>query len=115
MTNKNLKGVGEIHQGKRFLHNCTHVQLVGNSSRNEYSKTRCTVINPPSVTGKNLGTVVKKSANTTQGWKSAKLAYRVSLAPALIRCSSLFSLRTVYCWNKKKKPTHPDPTWKRDV
>jgi hypothetical protein len=60
MTNKNLKGVGEIHQSKRFLHNCTHVQLVGNSSRNEYSKTRSTVVNPPSVTSKNLGTVVKK-------------------------------------------------------
>jgi hypothetical protein len=45
---------------KQSLHNCTHVQLVGNSSRNEYSKTRSTVIKPPSVTGKNLGTVVKK-------------------------------------------------------
>jgi hypothetical protein len=74
LTKKNLKGVGEIHQGKRFLHNCTYVQLVGNSSRNEYSKTHCTVINPPSVTGKNLGTDVEKSAKTAQGWKSAKLA-----------------------------------------
>jgi hypothetical protein len=57
--------VGMIHPEQHvdrscLLHNCTHVQLVGNSSRNEYSKTRCTVINPPSVTGKNLGTVVKK-------------------------------------------------------
>ncbi len=42
------------------LHNCTYVQLVGNSSRNEYSKTRSMVINPSSVTGKNLGTVLKK-------------------------------------------------------
>jgi hypothetical protein len=74
LTNKNLKGVGEIHRGKRFLHNCTYVQLVGNSSRNEYSKTHCTVINPPSVTGKNLGTDVEKSAKTAQGRKSAKLA-----------------------------------------
>jgi hypothetical protein len=73
-TNKNLKGVGEIHRGKRFLHNCTHVQLVGNSSRNEYSKTHSMVINPPSVTGKNLGTNVEKSAKTAQGRKSAKLA-----------------------------------------
>jgi hypothetical protein len=74
LTNKNLKGVGEIHRGKRFLHNCTHVQLVGNSSRNEYSKTHSMVINPPSVTGKNLGTNVEKSAKTAQGRKSAKLA-----------------------------------------
>ena len=43
-----------------ILHNCTYVQLVGNSSRNEYSKTRSMVINPSSVTGKNLGTVLKK-------------------------------------------------------
>ena len=74
LTNKNLKGVGEIHRGKRFLHNCTHVQLVGNSSRNEYSKTHSMVINPPSVIGKNLGTNVEKSAKTAQGRKSAKLA-----------------------------------------
>ena len=91
-----------------LLHNCTHVQLVGNSSRNEYSKTHSMVINPPSVTGKNLGTDVEKSANTTQGWKSAKLAYRVSLAPALIRCSSLFSLKQLIVGIKK--PTHPVPT-----
>ena len=40
LTNKISLGVGVIHQGKRFLRNCTHVQLVGNSLRYEDTKTR---------------------------------------------------------------------------
>ncbi len=68
------------------IHNCTYVQLVGNSSRNEYSKTRSLVINPSSVTVKIWEQCWRKSANTTQGWKSAKLARHVSLDPALTQC-----------------------------
>jgi hypothetical protein len=49
MTNKISLGVGVIHQGKRFLRNCTHVQLVGNSLRYEYTKTRGLVKKSPNL------------------------------------------------------------------
>ena len=49
LTNKISLGVGVIHQGKRFLRNCTHVQLVGNSLRYEYTKTRGLVKKSPNL------------------------------------------------------------------
>ncbi len=63
------------------------IQLVGNSLRNEYSKTRSVVIKSPTTVRKNLCNYTEENLRIHAERKSAKLALHVSLAPALIQCS----------------------------
>jgi len=104
MTNKISLGVGVIHQGKRFLRNCTHVQLVGNSLRYEDTKTRCLVKNPPTSACEIYVIYCKKSGNLC-GRKSAKTGTTCQSGSSTHIVQ--FNILTRIYYFGWKKPTHP--------
>ncbi len=83
---------------------CTYVQLVGNSLRNEYSKTRSVIIKFPTTVLKNLCNYTEENLRIHAERKSAKLAFTCQSGSSTHTVQSLFSPRIFILWNIK---THP--------